>query len=180
MTLRWCITLKLNRTSSIAKKNMRKKGATSNRPEQMLLAEIIKYHITEDVETEVKLKNLKPKDGLDFTGKHAPRPDILFEYQKQKFIVRVNGPYHDSRERYDKAQKLFLEIQDDHYTVIDVSYVRHEILFKRNKERLTKIELFKVLDLVFAEFLSHGIRLTFRRTAEWLKKTDHMRDRSNE
>jgi len=153
---------------------MREKGATSNRPEQLLLAEIIKYHVTETVTTEAKLKNLKAVDAINLTGDRSPRPDILFEYQKQKFIVRVNGPYHDSREKYDRAQKLFLEMQEPPYRVIDVSYVRHEILFVRNQRKLNKFELMRVLDLIYSEFLIHGIVLNSIRTAEWLVNSDHL------
>lgn len=153
---------------------MRKKGATKNRPEQLLLAEIIKYHVTEEVSTEVKLKKLKDVDAITLTGDRSPRPDILFECLKQKFIVRVNGPSHDNREKYDKAQKLFLEMQDPPYRVIDVSYVRHELLFERNKRKLTKLELYKVLDLLHAEFLIYGIVFNHLRTAEWLANSEHL------
>lgn len=166
--------MKHNRSSSIAKKRMREKGATSNRPEQLLLAEIIEYHVTETVTTEAKLKNLKTVDALTLTGDRAPRPDILFEYLQQKFIVRVNGPYHDTREKYDKAQKLFLEMQEPSYRVVDVSYVRHELLFERNKRKLTKLELYKVLDLLHAEFLVHGIVFNHLRTVEWLANSKHL------
>ena len=168
------ISMKINRKSSIAKKRMREKGDTTNRPEQLLAAEIIKYHVTESVTTEAKLSNLKDVDALTFTGMRAPRPDILFEYQKQKFIVRINGPYHDGREKYDRAQKLFLEMQEPPYRVIDVSYVRHEILFVRHNRKLTKFELMRVLDLMYSEFLIHGIILNSIRTSEWLKNTKHI------
>ena len=168
--------MKTNRSSSIAKKYMREKGDTKNRPEQLLVAEILKYHVTEEVTTEVKLKNLHAVDALDFTGKRAPRPDILMEYQEQKFVIRINGPSHDTdkREKYDNAQKIFLELQTkDHYRVIDVSYVRHELLFERNKRKLTKIELYHVLDLLHSEFLIYGIVFNHIRTSEWIENSQH-------
>lgn len=166
--------MKTNRSSSIAKKNMRKKGATSNRPEQLLVAEILEYHVTETVTTEAKLKNLKDVDAITLTGDRSPRPDILFEIFKQKFVVRINGPSHDTREKYDRAQKLFLEMQEPSYRVVDVSYVRHELLFERNKRKLTKLELYRVLDLLHAEFLPYGIVFNHLRTAEWLAHSDHL------
>ncbi len=168
--------MKTNRSSSLAKKAMREKGATSNRPEQLLVAEILKYHVTETVTTEAKLKNLHAVDALDFTGKRVPRPDILMEYQEQKFVIRINGPYHDTdkQTKKDNAQKIFLEMQTkDHYRVIDVSYVRHELLFERNKRKLTKLELYHALDLLHSEFLIHGIVFNHLRTAEWIENSQH-------
>ena len=166
--------MKTNRTSSIAKKRMREKGDTSNRPEQLLLKEILQYHVRGRVETEAKLENLKDVDALTFTGNRSPRPDILLTYYtNQKFVIRVNGPYHDSREKYDRAQKLFLEMQEPPYIVIDVSYVRHEILFERNKRKLTRIELLKVLDLIRLEFAGYGIFLNPSKTENWLRYSEH-------
>ena len=168
--------MKTNRSSSFAKKAMREKGDNKNRPEQLLVSEILQYHVTDTVTTEAKLKDLHAVDALDFTGRRAPRPDILFEMHQTKFIVRVNGPSHDTdkREKYDNAQKIFLEMQEkNHYRVIDVSYVRHEILFERYKRKLTKLELYKVLDLLYAEFLIHGIVFNFARTSEWLENSSH-------
>ena len=167
--------MKTNRSSSFAKKNMRLKGATSNRPEQLLVAEILEYHVTGTVTTEAKLKNLKAIDALDFTGIRSPRPDILLETKNQKFIVRINGASHDTdkRSKQDNAQKIFLEMQKECYRVIDVSYVRHELLFERNKRKLTKIELYQVLDLLYAEFLMHGIVFNFDRNIEWMENSSH-------
>lgn len=168
--------MKTNRSSSFAKKAMREKGDNKNRPEQLLVAEILEYHVTEIVTTEAKLKDLHAVDALDFTGKRSPRPDILFEIHETKFIVRVNGASHDTakREKYDNAQKIFLELQEKvHYRVIDVSYVRHELLFERYKRKLTKLELYKVLDLLYAEFLIYGIVFNFARTEEWLNNSQH-------
>lgn len=167
--------MKTNRRSSFAKKNMRKKGDISNRPEQLLVAEILEYHVTGTVTTEVKLKNLKAIDALDFTGDRAPRPDILLEALNQKFIVRVNGPYHDTdkQTKKDNAHKIFLEMQNPSYRVIDVSYVRHELLFERYKRKLTKIELYQVLDSLYSEFLIYGIVFDTSRTSEWLEKSQH-------
>jgi len=155
---------------------MREKGDTSNRPEQLLVKEILEYHVTGTVTTEVKLKNLKAVDALDFTGKRAPRIDILLELNRpQKFLIRVNGPSHDNkkREQYDNAQKIFLENQKQFYTVIDVSYVRHELLFERYNRKLTKIELYQVLDLLHSEFLIYGIVFDHTRTPGWLENSQH-------
>ena len=135
--------MKTNRSSSIAKKNMRKKGATGDRPEQLLVKEILEYHVTGTVTTEVKLKGLEATDALDFTGEKTPRIDIVLELKGFPiFLIRVNGPSHDpdKREKYDRAQKIFLESQKISYRVIDVSYVRHEILFERNRRKLTKYD----------------------------------------
>lgn len=167
--------MKQNRSSSIAKKNMRKKGDTQNRPEQLLLAEILQYHTTVTITTEVKLKNLKPIDALDFTGKRSPQIDILLETLNQKFTIRINGPYHDTakRSKYDRAQKLFLEMQEEHYTVIDVSYVRHELLFERNKRKLTSVELIHVYESIISDFLAYGIVFDHTKTPHWLENSQH-------
>jgi len=168
--------MKINRSSSLAKKAMRKKGDTSNRPEQLLLKEILEYHLTCTVTTEVKLKNLHAVDALDFTGKRSPQIDIVLEMNRpQKFLIRVNGPYHDTdkQSKYDRAQKLFLEMQKEWYTVIDVSYVRHELLFERYNRKLIKMELYQVLDLLHSEFSIYGIIFDHTRTPEWLKNSLH-------
>jgi len=168
--------MKTNRSSSIAKKNMRKKGATGDRPEQLLVKEILEYHVTGTVTTEVKLKGLEATDALDFTGEKTPRIDIVLELKGFPiFLIRVNGPSHDpdKREKYDRAQKIFLESQKISYRVIDVSYVRHEILFERNRRKLTKYELYHVLDLLRSEFLMYGIRFSLSRTVEWIENSKH-------
>ncbi len=172
-------TMKVNRSSSIAKKNMRKKGDTSNRPEQMLVAEILKYFVTQNIETEVKLKDVYEVGGVDLSGRRAPKVDILMTWYIQKYAIRVNGKYHDGREQYDKIQRYFLESQEPAYRVVDVNYFRHELLFERHNRKLTKSELFIVLDLLQAEFLSYGIKFNLGKINEWLNKTDHIDDRSN-
>lgn len=168
--------MKINRSSSFAKSNMRKKGATSDRPEQMLLAEILRFHVLGITETEVKLKNLKNIDALNFTEERAPCIDIVLRMNDfPTYLIRVNGASHDTdkRAKYDRAQKLFLEMQDTNYKVIDVSYVRHELLFERNKRKLTVHELYKVLDLLHSEFLVHGITFNPMCTTTWIERTEH-------
>lgn len=168
--------MKTNRSASIAKKRMREKNSTSDRPEQLLVKEILEYHVTGTVTTEVKLRELHPVDALNFTGEKAPRVDIVLRFNLlPTFLIRVNGPSHDTdkREKYDKAQKIFLELQKIPYRVIDVSYVRHEILFERNKRKLTKIELYQVLDLLRSEFLMYGIKFSSTRTSEWIENSKH-------
>lgn len=156
---------------------MRLKGATSNRPEQLLLAEILRYHTYGNVSTEVKLKGLKSVDALDFTADRSPRIDIVLQFDiNGKYLIRVNGPYHDTdkQRKKDRAQKLFLEMQYEQYTVIDVSYVRHELLFERNKRKLEKIELYQVVDLLHAQFLIYGITFNRAKTSEWIQNSQHL------
>lgn len=168
--------MKINRSSSIAKKRMREKGDNKNRPEQLLVKEILEYHVTGTVTTEAKLRGLHKVDALDFTGLRSPRPDILLEQEFRKFVIRVNGPSHDTekRERYDRAQKLFLEMQkEDPYIVIDISYVRHKTLFERHDRKLSKIELYQVLDMLHSEFLIYGLVFDHTRTSAWLEYSEH-------
>lgn len=154
---------------------MREKGATANRPEQLLVAEILKYHVNGEVMTEVKLKDLQKIDGLDFTGKRAPVADIVLAQPIRTLIIRINGPAHDTekRSRYDRAQKIFLEHQPQRYTVVDVSYVRHELLFERNRRKLTKIELYNVMDLLRDEFKMYGVIFDLSKTSVWISRTKH-------
>lgn len=165
----------MNRKSSIAKKRMREKNDNAHRPEQMLVAEILQYHVPGEISTEHKLQSLTPIDGLNFTGKRSPIVDVYLVQTLRKYVIRINGPSHDTekRRRYDRAQKIFLECQKDNFVVIDVSYIRHELLFERNRRKLTQIELYSVLDLLRDEFRMYGIHFDLSKTAVWLSKTEH-------
>jgi len=64
-------------------------------------------------------------------------------------------------------------LQEEHYRIIDVSYVRHELLFERYNRKLTKPELYHVLDLLHSEFLIYGIVFDHLKTQQWIDNSQH-------
>jgi len=124
---------KINRTRSFAKKNMRKKGNTSERREQMIIAEMIKTHCLSKcvVETENSLPDLVALEGADLTGNRRPKVDITVTFPNGRYAVRMNGLYHDERkqERKDYFQKLVLENQPVPWKVIDINESKHDKIY---------------------------------------------------
>ena len=145
--------MRVNRTNFIANRAMRKKGNTKNRFEQVLAANLIKYHLKDytTVETEYKLKGLVPIGDDDFTGNKAPQPDIFIQYFNKRIIIRVNGPYHDSRTDYDWVQKEFLERQPNPYTVVDFNHDVMPTLFATHIKRPTIEECVTVYSEIYTQ-----------------------------
>src|SRR3990167_7636319 len=109
--------IKINSTSSRAKKDMRKAGNTSDRPEERLAFEIIKYCCSFDaIAEQYQPPNLIPLD-VDLTGGKTPKIDIYLQYKKINYAIRIMGHIHDDnsspkrRTEYDERQKDFLELQ---------------------------------------------------------------------
>ena len=112
---------------------MRRNGQTSGRPEEKLTAVIITAHLS-------CVRHFFEQQKVWLNQKDYCKPDIIFVTDKQKkFIVRVNGPWHDERENEDRLQKFRLE--ELHYTVIDFNHTKMPMLFLRNKRLLTLDEL---------------------------------------
>jgi len=127
--------MKVNRTRSIAKKAMRKKGATSNRPEERLVYQVIKTHLSSVVDIEMQKR-------VDFDDIHYAKLDVYFTTRTgQKFAIRVNGPPHDGQKesRHDRLQ-LYL-LQERLITAIDFWWDKMPMLFLRNKKILDEVEL---------------------------------------
>jgi len=122
--------LRVNRSRSLAKKAMRRLGNTRNRPEQLLAARLIELHLpSARVETEVKMTDIVATGGVDLTGERAPRLDIRVVKDGKKYAIRLMGPPHDEKkqERYDILQALFLESEDNGYTVIDFGHANYHV-----------------------------------------------------
>lgn len=135
----------INKTRSISKKYMRLKGSTKSRPEQMLIAEIIKVHTGLKVKTEYNIpdEDLQPVEDFHLQGLKKPRPDIFFIYNDRNYIIRVNGPIHDEIKsvRRDRIHKLYLEMQIPGWIVIDAWYHELPITFSSNRKKLSPEKL---------------------------------------
>lgn len=136
--------MKVNRTRSIAKNNMRRSGQTKNRPEQLLAAALIQAHLplNASVETEETLYVFNP-DKPDFRNEVSV--DITVRLPGAKVAIEVNGPPHDElpQIRRDNRKKLILEWKgnDWKYLVFDYKYM--VTLFLRNKRELDYDEVVK-------------------------------------
>lgn len=127
--------MKVNRTNSIAKKAMRKKGDTSNRPEEKLACNIIALHLP-------KIIQIESQKIIWFNDINYAKLDIHFVISSgQKYAIRLNGPPHDGlkAQRHDRRQQIYLEERG--YIVIDFWYNKMEKLFLRYERLLTDEEL---------------------------------------
>src|SRR3990167_5415594 len=175
--------IKINSTSSRAKKDMRKAGNTSDRPEEQLAFEIIKYCCSFDaIAEQYQPPNLIPLD-VDLTGKKSPKIDIYVKYEDHHYAIRIMGSIHDDnsspkrRTEYDTRQKDFLEMQvqhgGDHWIVIDIHHLKAQNLFKRNKRLLNSSEIMLAFNEIKHILLPSMLQLKFN--TKWFNSTKHKR-----
>ena len=157
---------------------MNKKGATGNRPEQMLLAEIIHYHIpTAIVSTEhpIPHPNQVDMDGNNDLGLH-PIIDIRVALDDLVYAIEVNGLIHfePSRLKKDALRTLWLQTRRQPYVTVVVDCYDAPALFARNggllsQKGLTEAydQVFDVLSEYFAEYMPPAP------SCKWLEESKH-------
>lgn len=165
----------MNRTVFLAGNAMRKSGNTTNRPEQLLITEIIEYHAKNHVNVETEKQVTYRMDDGSFRDAY---PDItVLEVQPnlshRQYAIRVMGEYHDSKRqtRKDDMQKDYLlNIFDD---VIDMWYYNMPFTFKR-RDRLLKPE---ELVNAHAEVLTHlyGKISLVEPLQFWMRDSQHLK-----
>ncbi len=121
----------------IANSAMRKAGNTKNRPEELLVFEIIKYHAT--------YNKLDSQRNIKYTNEQGVIKDSFVDiYFKDKFgeiVLRLMGEYHDElrQQRKDLLQSEYL--QRDLYKVIDIWYWDRPGIFLRRERKMYPGEL---------------------------------------
>lgn len=151
--------MKVNRSRSIASKNMRAKGDTSDRPEELLAYNIIRHHLQGIVQYDKQLVVYFPSGGFC-------KLDVFFTYQNKKYAVRLMGPPHDPKKQQRKDYVQELNLIDLNYTVIDFWYQKMVYLFLRNRRKLDSVEL----ELAYSEIKNELAK--YKLTLGKLKKID--------
>lgn len=130
--------------------HMRKARNTRNRPEQMLIAEIIEDHLFPNV-------TVKTEERIHYiTESHQAKwadIDVFVVWQSpensrpMEYLIRVMGPPHDEPRQTQKDNLQRSYLMSIHpplryiATVIDLWYHKMPTTFKRNKTKLRKSEL---------------------------------------
>jgi len=159
------LPVKINRTRSKAKAGMRKKGDTSDRPEELLVYDIVRLCQipgTRKVEKQYKPPNIVPLKGTDLTGEKSPKLDVYVQSADfTNYAIRVMGEYHDEtkQERKDFIQKTFLEMQPENWFVIDLNYLKCQNVFKRRKRKLVTEELILAYNEIKKHLMMCGLNL---------------------
>lgn len=147
---------------------MRLKGNTKNRPEQMLIYEVLQHHLKfEKLETEYKVTYFT--EFHDYRDAHL---DIYLVMNGVKYAIRVMGGYHKNKtqKKKDVVQRSYLE--RDGYTVVDLWYDKMPITFVRNKRKLNRTQLI----MAYRE-IRHEVKILSlppRHSRDWLKESNHL------
>ena len=157
---------KQNTTGFHANSAMHRGGNTANRPEQLLIKEILEYHTCASIlELEKKVTYL-----TEYNDYRDAILDIFMELDGKKYAIRVMGPAHDKKIRMKKD-----EIQGDYltglgYTIIDIWYHSNETTFKRNRRKLNKAELIEAFNEMTVIFYDKMEELP---KENWLLYSEH-------
>lgn len=163
--------------------NMRKARNTRNRPEQMLIAEVITHHLFPNV-------TVKTEERINYiTESHQAKwadIDVFVVWKSpensrpMEYLIRVMGPPHDEprQSKKDDLQRSYLmAIQPSlRYieTVIDLWYYKMPITFKRNKTKLRKFELIIAYNEISKQ--TRGLfHLPEHPNESWLDNSTHLK-----
>ena len=160
---------------------MFKAGNTKNRPEQLLIAEILKFHLPSwaYIETEKKITYV-----TEFKDQRDAKIDIFVVYdeiQKQRgsqYLIRVMGPRHDNGIviKKDSLQKGYLLALSQIWpikAVIDLHYYDMPITFERNKRLLTGDEAIQAYGEVHKQ-CSKYFSLPNNPLRNWMERSVHI------
>jgi len=129
--------MKVNRTRSKAKANMRRFGQKKNRPEQILAEALLQAHLPTfaivDREEMVKV------DNPDEPGIKEVSVDITIRFARKKVAIEMNGPPHDEipQIRRDSRKEILLTWPGNDWICLVFDYNKMPILFLRNTRELT-------------------------------------------
>jgi len=159
-------TKKQNRTSFHANLGMYKAQNTADRPEQLLIKEILEYHTT----AQVIVTEKKVTYRTEFNDYRDAILDIFMKLNGNKYAIRVMGKAHDKkiRKMKDVVQLAYLEALK--YIVIDIFYYDNEVTFKRNRTKLTEIELIQAFYEIKSIF---GDMMDDHPSEKWLLNSEH-------
>jgi len=155
-----------------------------NRPEQLLIAEILEWHIpgTCLVKTEETVNYVN-----EFHEKRHADIDIFIVYYNSQtsdnkpweYLIRVMGEYHDPeyQRRKDDIQKGYLEALKHVRkirAIIDLWYTEMPKIFKRRDGLLKKLEAEEAYQEVYRQLIKY-FSLPKRSDAKWLSTSRHIK-----
>lgn len=164
--------------NSLMRKRGKGEGKTTNRPEQLLIAEIIENHIPCLVKTEHKVSYV--------TESHQEKEadiDIFVVYATRNiesyYYIRVMGAYHDNPRQMNKddLQRAYLLRQREIHKiegVYDLWYHLMPMTFKRNKTLLNRSDAVIAYEEVRKQ-LSGVLPLPLKPHDAWLQYSQHIR-----
>lgn len=143
--------MRVNRSRSMAKKNMRKKGLTSNRPEQIRLYEILRFWLSKHTTV---LKELKYPYTADDKSKRKAILDIAVLFQGKKYAIRMMGKIHEEKKRelHDSIQQLYLE--KNSWKVLNIWYDKYPNIWKPETPAKLAGEVRKIVGLISQSLLT--------------------------
>jgi len=166
----------------MATKNMFKAGNIKNRPEQLLIAEVLKFHLPSwaYIKTEKKITYV-----TEFKDKRDAIIDIFVVYDEAQtqrgfqYLIRVMGPRHDNGIviKKDSLQKGYLLALAQIWpikAVIDLHYFDMPITFKRNERLLIKDEAIEAYCEI-RDSLDKYFGLPKRPYENWFEKSVHIK-----
>lgn len=161
----------------------RKKNNDKDRPEQLLIAEVLQHHLSPNV-------TVKTEQVIHYiTESHRPthaKIDIYVVYQGKEYtkpmeyLLRVMGEYHDSKfqTRKDDLQRSYLMALPPPLrniaTVYDLWYHKMPVTFKRNKQKLSKVEIKESYNEIFTQ-CKRFFDLPKDPLESWLNTSIHIR-----
>lgn len=162
---------------------MRKANNTRNRPEQLMIAEIIEHHLSPNVKvlTEERINYITESHQAKWAD-----IDVYVVWQGPEmrtpgeFLIRVMGPPHDEpRQRSkDDLQRSYLMALHPPLrqimTVCDLWYHLMPTTFQRNKKKLNRSEAIIAYNEILKQ--THNIfHLPNEPDESWLTSSDHIR-----
>lgn len=167
----------------MAKKAMRANPNPRNRPEQLLIAEILERHIpgTCLVRTEETVNYVNEFHE----SRHADIDIFIVYYESQtsdnkpwEYLIRVMGEYHDPeyQRRKDEIQKGYLEALKHVRkirAIIDLWYTEMPMTFKRRDGLLKKSEAEEAYQEVYRQLIKY-FPLPKRSDVKWLSTSRHI------
>jgi len=161
---------------------MRANPNPKNRPEQLLIAEIIEWHLpgTSLVKTEERVDYVN-----EFHENRYAEIDIFVVYPPTEippweYLIRVMGEYHDPeyQRRKDEIQKGYLEALKHVRkirAIIDLWYTVMPMTFKRREGKLKKSEALEAYMEVRRELIKY-FPLPKEPEQRWLDESTHINE----
>ncbi len=172
----------MNRKSFIAKQKMRQVGNTKNRAEQMLIKEVLEFHLP-------GFALVKTEEHITYPTEYQTVKDawidifvVLAQNTNQargdEYFIRVMGESHDTnrQESKDDLQKgylLLLQQVRPLKDVIDLWYYKMPITFKRRVRKLKESELIQAYSEIKREL--GVLPLPDKPYLHWLHNTTHIK-----
>jgi hypothetical protein len=177
--------MKISTTRFRANSAMHRKGkgkGDEDRPEQLLIAEVIEHHLSPNVKvlTEEVINYVTESHQSTFA-----KIDVYVVWQSPEdsqpgeYLLRVMGQYHDTKKQrlHDDLQRSYLMRLHPPLrriiTVCDLWYHLMPTTFKRNKRKLNKDEALQAYDEISKQ--AYMFNLPEKPFGSWLETSVHIK-----